>query len=169
MTRAQQQLLLHRPVGHPQAIAPICGKWRAIHRQTPIARSYRGSTPILGFDDLELLLDYGLHADGFLVQSLELAKALHPLRLACVGAASVAHQFVAQCLRDEFLKRLLSACHGRVERAVPNPAAAGAAPGREWTGSGCARGSARRHARPLRRIVIPLFTQPLHGNGRFEI
>src|ERR1700730_846499 len=72
----------------------------------PVSTKYRESTPIPGFDDFELLVDDGLHADGFLVQMLEFAKALHPLRLLGAGASAVRQQLVAQCLRNEFLERL---------------------------------------------------------------
>src|SRR5260370_21290074 len=76
------------------------------HRQTPKAHSYPESTPILRLDDLELLVDDGLHADGFVMQALEFAKALHPLRLVGAGAPAAQEQLVAQCLRDKFLERL---------------------------------------------------------------
>src|SRR5260370_573694 len=76
------------------------------HRQTPKAHSYPESTPILRLDDLELLVDDGLHADGFVMQALEFAKALHPLRLVGAGAPAAQQQLVAQCLRDKFLERL---------------------------------------------------------------
>src|SRR5260370_20553562 len=76
------------------------------HRQTPKAHSYPESTPILRLDDLELLVDDGLHADGFVMQALEFAKALHPLRLVGAGAPAAQEQLVAQCIRDKFLERL---------------------------------------------------------------
>ena len=70
----------------------------------PAARSYPGSTTILGFNDLKLLIDHGLHAHGFLVQALELAKTLHPLGPACACAPNAGRQLFTQRFSDEILE-----------------------------------------------------------------
>jgi hypothetical protein len=49
------------------------------------------STPILRLDNFALPVDDGLHADGFLVQTFELAETPHPLRLVSTSVVDVPH------------------------------------------------------------------------------